>query len=112
MTTTLDRTALLHTSDTVISSEADGEIMLVSIDTGAYFGLDPVGSAIWRLAGEPVSFETISTALQAQFNGDPGQIDQDAADFVADLLAKGLLTQEMVGPAGLLFPGDFNAPDV
>lgn len=98
MSQTLERTTLLRTSDSVITSEVDGEIMLITIDTGAYFGLNRIGSEIWRLAAEPIALEAISAALKSRFNADPTQIDQQATEFVADLVAKGLLLIADGGP--------------
>ena len=38
--------------ESVIAREVDGETVLLNLDTGIYFGLDAVGTAIWRAIQE------------------------------------------------------------
>ncbi len=50
MTPTLD--AAFRIPDEVIFRELDGEAVILNLDTGIYFGLDAVGTRIWRLIEE------------------------------------------------------------
>ena len=50
MTTAEDivMTTRILASDKVVGCEIDGEIVLLHLDTGTYFGLNPVGAEIWN----------------------------------------------------------------
>ena len=50
MAPTLD--AMFRIPDEVIFRELDGEAVILNLDTGIYFGLDAVGTRIWRLIEE------------------------------------------------------------
>ena len=82
---------LLKTSGEAISSDVDGEIVLISVASGRYFGLDPVSSEIWRRLEEPTSFEALRAGLQAHFEGEPETIEREALVFVTGLVDRGLV---------------------
>lgn len=86
-----DSSAPLLRSPDIIASEVDGELVLVSIQDGKYFGLDAVGSEIWRLLEEPRSSAALVEALQSQFEGDAAQVESDTLAFIDELAANGLL---------------------
>lgn len=47
-----------------VSTELDGETVILDVSAGIYSGLDQVGTAIWKLMEVPVSFsELIETML-------------------------------------------------
>ena len=81
---------LLRSPD-IIASEVDGELVLISIQDGKYFGLDTVGSEIWRLLEEPRSSAALVAALQAQFEGDADEVERDTLAFIDELASNGLL---------------------
>lgn len=87
----LDPSAPLVRSPDIIASEVDGELVLISIQDGKYYGLDAVGSEIWRLLEEPKSVAALVAALQAHFEGDAGAIEQDTIAFIDQLAAQTLV---------------------
>ena len=89
---TIARNSALAPSEDMISSEVDGEVMLISISSGRYFALDGIGSEIWRRLQKPISFETLSAELQDHFGGDPVTIDAEALEFVSKLVDRGLVS--------------------
>jgi hypothetical protein len=92
MTQTIAAETLLSASPDAIMSDVDGEIMLICVTSGRYFGLDAVGSEIWRRLQEPIRFGDLSTGLQSHFKGDAATIDREALDFVGKLADRGLVT--------------------
>lgn len=90
------RMALKHStrlarSSRHVGSEVDGEMVLVSIEDGKYFGLDPIGTEIWRRLEEPKRFDVLTAELQDFFEGEPEVIATEAANFVEQLLGEHLL---------------------
>jgi hypothetical protein len=79
----------------IISSKIDDEVVMMSIEEGKYFGLDPIGSIIWELLEEPLSLENIIPKLVEEFDVDEEQCFQDSSSFILDMLnKKTLLIQE------------------
>ncbi len=52
----------------VVSTNVDGEEVLLSIENGKYYGLNSVASRIWQLIEQPKSMDTICRELQNEFD--------------------------------------------
>jgi len=77
----------------IIASEVDGELVLISVENGKYFGLDPVGSEIWRLLEQPRSTATLVEALKAAFDGDGETVERETIAFIDQLAAQSLVDE-------------------
>jgi hypothetical protein len=77
----------------IIATEVDGELVLMSIEDGKYFGLDAIGSEIWRRLEDPKSVEALTGELQGHFDGDPATIERETLDFL-DKLSDHKLVQQ------------------
>ena len=88
---TIDPSAPLTRSPNIIATEVDGEMVLMSIEDGKYFGLDPIGSEIWRRLEEPKSAEALTAELKDHFEGDPDAIERETRDFLDKLAENALL---------------------
>jgi len=53
-----------------LSTEVDGEAVLIGIETGRYYGLDAVGTAIWNRIEQPCRFDALCAGLSEEFEGD------------------------------------------
>ena len=76
----------------VLFRELDGEAVLLSLDTGRYHHLDPVGTRFWiaRLAAGSVG-EAVAPLLK-EFDSSPEVLRADLEDFVQALVKRGLLS--------------------
>ena len=79
----------------VVWRDVDGEIVLLNVVTGQYFGLDDVGSRVWFLLQQDgdagTSLETLGQRVVAEF-------EVDGPTAIADLTAllQQLLDQQLV----------------
>ena len=87
---TLD--SVVSVKSDVLSSTIDGELVMVDIAQGSYFGLDPVGARIWALMAEPTSLESVCSTLQGEFTVDPQTCRSEVLAFAHQLLDAQLLT--------------------
>ena len=83
-------TRLMHTPD-ILTSEVDGELVMMDVDSGTYFNLDPIGTDIWRRLESPASISELCAALQRDYDTDAATIQRDVQAFAGDMLKKGLL---------------------
>lgn len=90
MTFSLD--SRLRVPDTVVFRELDGEAVVLNLESGIYFGLDAVGTRMWRLVEAHQVLEPVSAALAAEYDAPADRLEADLLRFVGDLHAKGLLT--------------------
>ncbi len=75
-----------------MAAEVAGEIVLISIVHGRYFGLDSIGSDIWRRLGGGKSLDALCAELSDGYDGDANTIRRDTWSLVETLLQRGLLT--------------------
>ena len=68
---------VISRSPAVLAAEVDGEIVMMSIEQGRYFGLDDIGSDIWKRIEQPCSFSVLVDALAADYDADRGTISAD-----------------------------------
>lgn len=88
---TFDPSATISRSSEAIGTEIDGEIVVINIEDGKYFGLDAVGSEIWRRLEEPKRVDALCAELKAHFEGDPATIEREALAFLDQLSDSKLL---------------------
>jgi hypothetical protein len=89
MAPTLD--AMFRIPDEVIFRELDGEAVILNLDTGIYFGLDAVGTRIWRLIEERKPLRIVLDTLIDEYEASPDRLQSDLLAFVDQLTGKGLV---------------------
>lgn len=63
----------------------EGEAVLVDLDSGVYFTLNRIGSAIWEKLGEERNLDGIIDAVCMGFDANREAVTVDVRTFVADL---------------------------
>ena len=61
--------------DEPVAAEVDGEVVMLSERAGAYFGLDGIGSEIWRLIEEPRRVSELCGTLAQRYDVDAETLD-------------------------------------
>jgi hypothetical protein len=77
-------------SDDVIFRALGEESVILSLDTGMYFGLDPVGTRIWTLLPDR-TLAQVAEVIHEEFEADLPQIEHDVLELVEQLVAKRLV---------------------
>jgi hypothetical protein len=79
-------------SKNVLSSKIDDEIVLLSMDNGLYFTLNPMGSSIWDiLTSSPTTYEEIVKLLAEDYEVSLKTCTDDVTSFLNDLVSKNLI---------------------
>lgn len=79
-------------SGKALSTEVDGEAVLIGIETGRYYGLDAVGTSIWNRIEQPCSFDALCAGLAEEFDGDPAVIEDETRVFLTKLVERELVS--------------------
>lgn len=82
----------------IVSTEMESETVMMSIERGAYFGLNAVGGLIWGMLEEPRTVASLCTALYAQFEVDEAECQAAVLRFIADMQHRGLVNIVQVTP--------------
>lgn len=78
-------------SNDVLFRDLQGEIVLLNLKTGVYFGLDPVGTRIWHLIRENQSLQKVLDSLVEEYDVTEAQCAQDLFSFVSLMQEKRLV---------------------
>jgi hypothetical protein len=78
---------VLSRSPTVLAAEVDGEIVMMSIERGHYFGLDDIGSDIWKRLEQPCPFGALIDRLAADYDADRATIATDVRALLDQMMA-------------------------
>ena len=89
MTITLD-TRLAPSPDTVCR-ELDGEAVILHLESGQYYGLDPIGTRIWEMLGDHPRPRDIAAVLVSEYDVSPQQLEADLLDLLTRLAARSLI---------------------
>ena len=67
------------------------ELVMLDLEQGAYFGLDPVGAAIWQAMAAPTTVREVCEAMVDRFAGDADTVRAEVLGFVDQLRDAGLV---------------------
>ena len=87
----LTLTAKVTLTEAVVFQQLQEEAVLLNLDSGLYFGLDPIGTRIWNLLAEDQSLPQIVSTIMAEYEVDNEQCKSDLLTLLGDLEAQGLV---------------------
>jgi hypothetical protein len=81
---------MFRKDDQIYEAEEDGEIILLNLRTGKFYGLNQIGSVIWKLL---FTMETkdICQYIQKTYNVDLAIVQRDLEALLQDLIRNGLV---------------------
>ena len=80
-------------SDQQVFSRVDGDVLMMSIQTGAYYGLDSVGSRIWELIEKPIEVSTLCSRLVEEYAVEPDVCEEHVLALLEQLAAEDLVAR-------------------
>jgi len=76
----------------LIAADMDGDLVMMSIDLGEYFGITGVGTRIWELLAQPTTVIDISRVICSECAVEEATCQADVRAFVEDLIQLGLVS--------------------
>jgi len=74
-----------------ISTELDGETIILNISSGIYSGLDSIGTTIWNLIEKPISFAQLCDQILKDYDVKKEQCIKDLISFLRELAENNLI---------------------
>ena len=74
-----------------VSSDLGGEVAILDLQGGTYFGLDDVGARVWSLIQEPKNVEEIRNTLVSEYEVNQDRCERDLIALLQRLADEGLI---------------------
>jgi hypothetical protein len=85
---------IVRQTDNLVASDIDDEKVMMSVEKGCYYGLDPVGSRVWELIEAPIRVSDLVDALLLKYDVDRRTCEQDVLAFLQELHGAEILRVE------------------
>ena len=85
----------LEVSSSVVTREIGGEMVLMDLESGTYFGLDAIGGRAWQGFEDGLTIKQLCEQIEDEFEVSPEQFREDML-----ALARNLLEQKLVTTSG------------
>jgi hypothetical protein len=77
---------------TVLSRLVGDETVILELESGSYFGLDPVGARMWELIGAGTTLGDLCELMITDYEVDRVQLERDVEALIANLTNHRLIT--------------------
>lgn len=74
-----------------VSCNLAGEEVVLSLKSGTYYTLNPVGARIWSLVQEPATAGDLRDAILREYEVEPERCERELLGLLRDLLKEGLI---------------------
>ena len=87
----MDLSTNLTRSEKIVFTHLDDTIVMMDVEEGHYYELDPIATRIWELIEEGSTVGAICDALVDQYEVDPQECRQDTLEFLERAAERGLV---------------------
>lgn len=87
----MDLNNVVEQSSDPISADVDGELVMMSIERGNYYGLSGIGSRIWQLIETPVTVSALCDKLLEEYDVERSVCEVDVLEFLGKLADQELI---------------------
>ena len=82
---------IIHRNNEILTSDLDGEKVMMSIKFSEYYGLGKTGSFIWDNIEKSIKISDLIDLITEKFNVEKEQCYNDISPFLNDLIEKELI---------------------
>jgi|APCry1669189534_1035231.scaffolds.fasta_scaffold98199_2 hypothetical protein len=75
----------------LIGTEMDGELVMMSIEKGSYYGISGIGPRVWELLETPTTGQVMCDTIRQEYAVTQEQCEQDVMNFLNGMFKNGLL---------------------
>ncbi len=87
-------------SEDQVSTTVGGDVVILGMHDGVYYGLDAVGARVWSLLQEPLAVSAIVEVIAGEFDVEAAQCERDVLSLLEDLASRGLARDANVHAPG------------
>lgn len=90
----LKQGAQIRRNPDLLAVEMDGDLVMMSVERGEYFGVSGIGPRIWELLEQPRTFDGLIESLCAEYDVAEDTCRADATGFLDQLAANAMILVE------------------
>ncbi len=87
----MDDGTVIALAGQVVGAELDGEFVMLDPDSGIYYGLNEIGTAVWRFLSSPRRLDEVVAHVCEGFDVTPERCRADVDRLLAELAARRLV---------------------
>ncbi len=78
-------TTLVACTDSNLSCDLKGDTVILNLESGIYFGMNPLGARIWELMQRPITVSDVQRELLKEYDIEPVDCQRDLFKFLDSL---------------------------
>jgi hypothetical protein len=87
----LEESTIVVSSQQVSGDLLDGEVAILNLPDGVYYGLNDVGGRVWDLIQQPKTVHELKEILLQEYEVDSEKCSRELMDLLQDLAKYGLI---------------------
>ena len=87
----IEDSTLITRNASILTAVVREELVMMSAESGRYYGLDDIGRDIWNRLEKPCRFADLVDGLAADYAGDRAAIAEDVRKLLVDMAAHQVL---------------------
>lgn len=89
--TQVSKNATVVAAKDQVSTNLEGEVVILHLKNGVYYGLNPLGGRIWDLLQEPRTVSEIRDIILNEYEVSSPRCEQDLLRLLEELADRGLI---------------------
>lgn len=85
-------TRAINISSEILTQEVSGETVILDLKNESYFGLDEVGTRIWKLLQQGKDIQSITETMLDEYDVEEKQLGKDIQALLSQLNEAGIIT--------------------
>jgi hypothetical protein len=94
MQSKLLRDSIVKVAGEQVSCDLAGEVVILSLQSGQYFGLNEVGARVWNLIQEPKTVDAVIQAVLKEYDVSLDQLERDLFTLLEQMITNKLIAVE------------------
>jgi trimethylamine:corrinoid methyltransferase-like protein len=74
-----------------VSCDLAGEVAILDVKSGIYYGLNAIGARIWHLIQAPQTVDAVCETILAEYDVEADRCERDILMLLQELVANGLV---------------------
>jgi hypothetical protein len=83
--------SIVRIAKDAVSCQLGDETAILNVHSGEYYGLDEVGTSVWKMIGQSVTVAEIVREISSEYDVDPAQCEGDLISLIGKLVVHGLV---------------------
>lgn len=88
----LQAQTVIRRNPDLVSTDLDGEVVLMSIEQGNYYGLERTARRIWEMLEQPQALDALCVQLSREYDAPSEVIESDVKTFLGKMAKERIVT--------------------